>query len=215
MTGAWRMLVVTGPLAMASACGGGGSGSSSVGGEGSIGAPEGVCDAPIYREIVGTYRGRVTYDRVLEDGSLEPRCVWDLVARVIVDSDVIGCELDLVTESSVEQPIVPASSERNLFQCIEEEGLRSLRDPNGIVEPDELDLVSFPLDFGYALGQAPATGPYFGDPNVTTFYTRLFDSSSALVDAIRFDGSGLMSLQAVGLSENARFSGDLLKEAGQ
>ena len=216
MREATRNTIATGALLLLAGCGGGGGGSpaSIVDGTGQAGidVPEGVCDSELYREIVGTYRGRVTYDDVLDDGTLSPYCIWNMTARVVVDQDIIGCGLELAVDAPVEQPVVLDSSESLPFQCMEARGLRDLLDPNDLVDPEDLPFISFPLDFRVRGNPAPASGPYFGDPDVLGSYVRLFDSSAALIDFLRFDGAGTVTLIRDGSTTVTRLTGELTKE---
>ena len=196
-------------------CGGGGGGSPASGataGTGAIDVPEGVCGSDLYQEIIGTYRGRVSYDQVLEDGSLMPLCIWDMTARVVVDADVLGCELSLAAESTVEQPIVPDPTDGIPFECTAENDVRDLYDPNGRVQPEDLPFIEFPLDFGYQTKPFPANGPYFENPDVDARYIRLFDSAAAVVDRVRFTGDRAMSLLKDDSATAVRLSGQLTKE---
>ncbi len=183
------------------ACGGGGGGDSGpflpAGAES---ADADACDNDYYRELIGIYRGRAVFD----PGAVQPTsvtyCAWTMTVEIEPRTTLFQCGLRMVTSSEVEQGTVLSGDDDDAYQCVEENGVRTLTEPNQSTDPTTFEDVSFPV-IADAEPQVnvPSTGPYFGDETFSVRNLYLFDGTSALVDSLQFNGQGELRLNDASL----------------
>ena len=205
MSDATRNAISLSAALVIAACGGGGDGGSDIPLPGGAGTAEGdACDNAYYRELIGTYRGRAVYDV----GAIEPTsvtyCAWTMTVEIEPETTLFQCQLRMVTSSELEQGTVLPGDDDDAYQCVEENSVRSLSEPNQSTDPTSFDDVSFPvLADAERRVNVPSAGPYFGDDTFSVRNLYLFDSTTALVEGLQFDGQGTLRLGDASL--NGRF----------
>ena len=210
-----KAMIATAALILSS-CGGGGSGGS-LGDSGSgITANDPTnngCSQEFYQTIIGSYSGSV----LLNDGdnSRTPRvCQWDASVEISGQSILTRCVLRTTTLASVEQSTFYPDDDTNRYQCIEDQGERTVSEPIGttfpITELPGLDNSLFPIDIDFSANRLDTRGPYFGDENVSAIYEFLYDGiiRSNVVQRITVNGDGTLTYR----DNNGEFLGTLRKE---
>ena len=198
-------------LLLAACGGGGGSGSEVPLPGGADTADADACGNAYYRELMGTYRGQAVYDPGAVAPTAIARCVWTMTVVVEPESSLFQCRLRMVTSSELEQSTVLPADDDDAYQCVEENGVRALYEPNQSTDPTTFENVSFPVNADAERRvNVPPAGPYFGDDSFSVRNLYLFDSTSALVDGVQFDGQGAMRL--VDASLDGRFLNALLRK---
>ncbi len=172
-----------------------------------------ACQNDYYRELIGTYQGEAIYDISTTVPSSSEMCTWTINARVEVDSDTLACQLRMVISSELEQSIVLPAIDENAYQCIEENSVRGIDEPNQSSDPSSFENVRFPVvaDFDHQI-TVPNSGPYFGDEAADVRYVYLLDSTTAVADIIQFDGSGVLRFLSSGGSSSQVLNAVLEKE---
>jgi len=195
-------------------CGGGGGNSFAIVPPGNDGpSAGGACDNDYYQEIIGTYSGTIFYDVTGISTPLLRSCRWEMTARVEIDRELAVCSLRMDTDSSVTQDIVLANDDPQRYQCLAEQSVRNLRDPNQSSSPSRFDDVTFPVLMNVQSDpSSPRRGPYFGDLDLDAEHVQLFDGPVFIVDGIRFNGSNGIELFQTSPSSEESLSGVLIKE---
>ena len=178
------------------ACGGGGDGGSDIPLPGGAETAEGdACDNAYYRELIGTYRGLAVYDvGAVVPTSIE-RCVWTMTVEIEPETTLFQCQLRMVTSSDLEQSTVPSADDEDAYQCVEENGVRTLYEPNQSTDPATFEDVSFPVTASYEeQADVPQSGPYFGDASVSVRNVYLLDGTRSIGDILQFDGQGALRI---------------------
>ena len=178
------------------ACGGGGDEGSNIPLPGGAETAEGnACDNDYYRELIGTYRGQAIYDV----GAVEPTsvtyCAWTMTVRIEPETTLFQCQLRMVTSSELEQGTVLPGDDDDAYQCVEENGVRTLYEPNQSTDQTTFANVRFPVNASYELqADVPRSGPYFGDDAFIVRNIYLLDGTGAIGDILQFDGEGALRI---------------------
>ena len=210
-----KTTIVTAVMSLVlSACGGGGSGSGSSSGISSD-ANGGFCSQEYYQTIIGSYTGEVMIN---DQNTNAPRvCSWQLSVDIFgapIDN-INACILSATTSGTVTQSTFFPDDIVNRYQCIDDRGNRSVREPNGqsavLVDDAILDNSLFPVDIDFSRISAPTRGPNFGDESVSANYVYLFDTTLRdIVQQVTLAGDGSMVLR----DTNGLLLGRLIKEQG-
>lgn len=207
-----RITVSLSAALVIAACGGGGDGGSDIPLPGGAETADGdACDNDYYRELIGTYRGQAVYDVGAVVPTAVRSCAWTMTVEVEPRTTLFQCGLRMVTSSELEQSTVLPGDDDDAYQCVEENGVRALYEPNQSTDPTTFEDVSFPVlaDAERRLS-VPSAGPYFGDETFSVRNLYLFDSTTALVDGLQFDGQGELRLNDASL--NGRFLTAVLRK---
>lgn len=160
--------------------------------------------------MIGRYSGLVE----LNDMNPNPRmCQWAATVTVTGESVLTRCSLRVTTSATVDQLTFYPDDIVDRYQCIEDNGERTVREPIGstfpITELPGLDNSQFPIDIDFSENSLTDRGPYFGDENTNAAYVYLFDGSlSNIVEQIIVQGDGTFTLR----DTNGVLLGTLVKE---
>ena len=193
-----------------SSCSGGGGGSSPSGNGDGPGSQNNGCSQEYYQTMIGSYTGQIELNTI----ALNPRmCQWAATVIVTGESVLTRCNLRATTTATVDQLSFFPDDTVDRYQCIEDNGERTIREPIGstfpISEFPGLDNSQFPVDIEFSKNILPSRGPYFGGENTNAAYAYLFDGSLAnIVEQITVQGDGTFTLR----DTNGVLLGTLVKE---
>lgn len=188
------------PLAFLSGCGGGSSGGDNSTGILGDAPPLGqACDNNFHREIIGDYTGTVTYPSLNpDDAALIGSCTWNLEMSISVGSSELGCFLDAEIEAPVTQDIVFANDDPSVYQCFDDNSIRSVFDNLSFsLSQEQLDAIPFPHTLTIApQAGVPSRGPYFDNVDISARHIHLVDAQLAPLNALLFNGDGTATVQS-------------------
>lgn len=187
-------------------CGGGGSGSS-------VGdVADNGCTQEFYQTLIGTYTGEILLNTQGIAG--DRTCMWTSTVEISGESVLARCLLRSSTSGTVVQSTFIPDDDIERYQCIEDQGERTVREPIGNTFPATelpgLDNSYFPVDISFSgNSDSPDRGPYFGDETRSARYVYLFDGVQGnIVESITANGDGSLTL----LDTNGVLLGTLIKE---
>lgn len=127
--------------------------------------------------------------------------------------DIYACVLSATTSGTVSQSTFFPDDIVNRYQCIDDRGNRTVREPNGqsalLVGDAVLNNSLFPIDIEFSRISVPTRGPNFGDESQSAIYVYLFDTTLRdIVQQVTLTGDGSMVLR----DTNVLLLGSLIKE---
>jgi len=186
-------------LSTLTGCGGGGNGDSSDVILGDTPALGQACSNNFHQELIGTYKGTVTYPSLNpEDIALLGSCRWDVEMIIAVRSSELGCFLDAYINAPVSQDIVLASNDTFAYQCFDDNSIRDVDDNTGtFLSQEQLNAIQFPhtVQLSYQ-PDVPNRGPYFGDVSITATHIHLIDAIRQPFRTLLFNGNGSVTVQS-------------------